>query len=849
MNRSQLANKIWESANKMRSKIEANEYKDYILGFIFYKFLSETEEAFLLKNDWDEELLQQLSDDDPDVVKFVQDSIGYFISYKNLFSTWIKAGGDFDAAMVTDALTAFNSNISKRHSKLFERIFDTLDHGLTKLGETSNARTKAIRNLIYLINDIPMDDQQGYDVLGFIYEYLIGKFAANAGKKAGEFYTPHEVSQLMSDIVAYHLRDREEIEIYDPTSGSGSLLITIGKSAARYLHDSKKIKYYAQEIKESTYNLTRMNLIMRGILVDNIVTRNGDTLEEDWPYFDESDPENTYEPLYVDAVVSNPPYSQNWDPDGKEQDPRFIRFGTAPKSTADYAFLLHDLYHLKPNGIETIVLPHGVLFRGGEEGKIRRNLIEFNHIDAIIGLPANIFYGTGIPTLIMVLKQKREQTDVLFIDASKGFEKQGTSNVLRARDIKKVVDAYIARRDIDGFCRVVSREEIRANDYNLNIPRYVDSSPAQESIDLWATMFGGIPQSELAAFDKVWLVFPHLKSTLFEPLNDAYCKLKVADIQSATLEHDEVKQFVQDFAHELAGFDRFIEEKLFNSLETVQDAFILTEVSDELFKRLANVPLLDRYQAYQSLHDDWAVIASDLDLIKSEGRAVIKRVEPNMVLKKKGGKDIEVQEGWKGSILPLRLVEEKHFASQLQELDDIAEKLSAFEGVYADLIEELPEDAKEKDFVNEDKFVTAEVNKVIKGKTEDDAVLKVLREYIKQTKVEKELKNLYKTKDLELENAAMDFIKNLSEDQALELLKAKWIAPINDNLAKLPQEFFSTLCAEINQVAHKYDSTFADIEQDISNAENELISMLDDLTGSDYDMAGIAEFKKLLKGE
>ena len=592
-----------------------------------------------------------------------------------------------------------------------------------------------------------------------------------------------------------------------------------------------------------------MNLIMRGILVDNIVTRNGDTLEEDWPYFDESDPENTYEPLYVDAVVSNPPYSQNWDPDGKEQDPRFIRFGTAPKSTADYAFLLHDLYHLKPNGIETIVLPHGVLFRGGEEGKIRRNLIEFNHIDAIIGLPANIFYGTGIPTLIMVLKQKREQTDVLFIDASKGFEKQGTSNVLRARDIKKVVDAYIARRDIDGFCRVVSREEIRANDYNLNIPRYVDSSPAQESIDLWATMFGGIPQSELAAFDKVWLVFPHLKSTLFEPLNDAYCKLKVADIQSATLEHDEVKQFVQDFAHELAGFDRFIEEKLFNSLETVQDAFILTEVSDELFKRLANVPLLDRYQAYQSLHDDWAVIASDLDLIKSEGRAVIKRVEPNMVLKKKGGKDIEVQEGWKGSILPLRLVEEKHFASQLQELDDIAEKLSAFEGVYADLIEELPEDAKEKDFVNEDKFVTAEVNKVIKGKTEDDAVLKVLREYIKQTKVEKELKNLYKTKDLELENAAMDFIKNLSEDQALELLKAKWIAPINDNLAKLPQEFFSTLCAEINQVAHKYDSTFADIEQDISNAENELISMLDDLTGSDYDMAGIAEFKKLLKGE
>lgn len=209
----------------------------------------------------------------------------------------------------------------------------------------------------------------------------------------------------MSEIIAHYLQGREEISIYDPTSGSGSLLINIGHAAAKYMKDANKIRYYAQELKQNTYNLTRMNLVMRGILPANIIARNGDTLEEDWPYFDDSDPTGTYDPLYVDAVVSNPPYSQQWDPSGKDNDPRYSRFGLAPKSKADYAFLLHDLYHLKPDGIMNIVLPHGVLFRGGEEGTIRKNLVEYNHIDAIIGLPANIFFGTGIPTIIMVLRQ------------------------------------------------------------------------------------------------------------------------------------------------------------------------------------------------------------------------------------------------------------------------------------------------------------------------------------------------------------------------------------------------------------------------------------------------------------
>ena len=354
MNKQQLAQKIWASANQMRSKIEANEYKDYILGFIFYKYLSDKEVKFLKENDYDNELLKTVSEEDAETVEWIQKNIGYFIAYKDLFSTWLTMGKDFDVSNVRDALSAFSRLISSSHKRVFEKVFDTLQTGLSKLGDSSGSQTKAISGLLTLIKDIPMDGKQDYDVLGFIYEYLISNFAANAGKKAGEFYTPHEVSLLMSEIVASHLKGKSEIKIYDPTSGSGSLLINIGQSVAKYMSDDNNIQYYAQELKENTYNLTRMNLVMRGIDPANIITRNGDTLEEDWPYFDENDPVNTYNPLYVDAVVSNPPYSQAWDPSNKEGDPRYARFGLAPKGKADYAFLLHDLFHIKPDGIMTI---------------------------------------------------------------------------------------------------------------------------------------------------------------------------------------------------------------------------------------------------------------------------------------------------------------------------------------------------------------------------------------------------------------------------------------------------------------------------------------------------------------
>ena len=850
MNKQQLAAKIWESANKMRSKIEANEYKDYILGFIFYKFLSEKEVKYLKENDWTDEYLPELTEEDTETVESVQKNLGYFISYDNLFSTWLEKGSDFSVQNVRDALSAFSRLINTTHKKVFEGVFDTLQTGLSKRGDSSASQSKAISDLIHLIKDIPMDGKQDYDVLGFIYEYLISMFAANAGKKAGEFYTPHEVSLLMSEIVADHLKDRAEIKIYDPTSGSGSLLINIGKSVAKFIENENNIKYYAQELKQNTYNLTRMNLVMRGILPDNIVTRNGETLEDDWPFFDENDPIGTYDPLYVDAVVSNPPYSQAWNPADKETDPRYARFGLAPKGKADYAFLLHDLFHIKSEGIMTIVLPHGVLFRGGEEGEIRKNLIEQNHIDAIIGLPANIFFGTGIPTIIMVLKQKRTNTDVLIVDASKGFIKVGKNNKLRASDIKKIVDVVVNREDVDKFSRVVSRDEIRTNDYNLNIPRYVDSSDAAESWDIYASMFGGLPVSEIDELKEYWLAFPSLRQELFENTSAEYCKLTVAEIKKAITEHRDVKAFENGYSSALAGFDTYLYDELIGKMTQLNISKTEAVLSKNIFERLSAIPLVDKYEAYQLLDDEWTKIAVDLEIIQTEGFEATKKVDPNMVVKKKDGKEQEVQEGWIGRIMPFDLIQATLLVKEKEALKEKETRLAEISSEYEELLDSLTEEEKESDFVNEakDAFVAAEIKKALKSDSVEPETKEKLRSVTKLIAEEKELKAAIKKETGLLEGKTKKTIENLSNEQVTELLKSKWIKPLIQNLMKLPTNIVNTLVSKLDALAKKYETTFAEVETQISETEKELSAMIDELEGGEFDMLGLAEFKKLLGG-
>ena len=874
MNKQQLANRIWASANNMRNKIDANEYKDYILGLIFYKFLSDTEVKYFTEVcEWEEDELCELVENYEDMnmknaISECQEHIGFFIEYKYLFSTWLN-DPEFSVATLSEALSNFERLMSDNYASVYDGIFKTLREGLSKLGDNPSSQTKALKGLIKLIKDIPTDGSQDYDVLGYVYEFLISNFAANAGKKAGEFYTPHEVAMIMSEIVAEHHKDKDSLEIYDPTSGSGSLLITIGKAVSKHIQGKNKVKYYAQELKENTYNLTRMNLVMRGIIPQNIVTRCADTLEEDWPIHEEGS--EIDKPLAVDAVVSNPPYSQHWDPKDKEMDARFAQYGLAPKTKADYAFLLHELHHLKPDGILTIVLPHGVLFRGkapkiydkdgnilpieqreeGQgEGQIRANLIEKNNLDAIIGLPANIFFGTGIPTLILVLKKKRSDDGVLIIDASKGFVKDGKQNKLRACDVKKISDTYRERKEIPGFSRVVSRDEIRRNEYNLNIPRYVDSSEAPVKYDIYATMFGGIPNSEIADLDKYWNAFPTLQDEIFNAESDRpYSSLKAEDIVETIKNNADVCKFISRFNEAFNDLNQVLHRRLIENVEQVKEIAENDIISAEIFCRTEGLPLLDKYAAYQILADNWAGIMGDVEIIQTEGLGVCKVVESRTKLvKDKNGVEQEVEDGLKGRIIPFELMQKTRFTNELDSIVDLQNRIEAIDGELEAIREELlsMEDTdKYFDAEKENAFVKKEITTDSKPKAdvEDDVkeLLKAIVVLWEELAAKK--KQINKAKE-EMENKTIEAIQNLTDDEVKSFLEKKWISPITSAIEALPKAIIEKLADEIITLNVKYSVTYNDIEASIAESEQSLAELIGQLTGDEYAICGLSNLIK-----
>ena len=873
MNKQQLANKIWASANNMRNKIDANEYKDYILGLIFYKFLSDTEIKCLEKLGVEKDDLPDVVEDytNPDLatlIKECQDRIGFFIEYKNLFNTWLE-DREFGVEVLSDALSSFDRLMSDNFKNVYSGIFKTLSEGLSKLGENPAAQTKALKGLIKLIKDIPTDGSQDYDVLGYVYEFLIGNFAANAGKKAGEFYTPHEVAMIMSEIVAEHHKDKECLEIYDPTSGSGSLLITIGKAVGKHIHAKNKVKYYAQELKENTYNLTRMNLVMRGIIPSNIVTRCADTLEEDWPIHE--DGADMDKPLAVDAVVSNPPYSQHWDILGKELDSRFINYGLAPKTKADYAFLLHELHHIKPDGILTIVLPHGVLFRGktpklfdnegnplpieerteGQgEGQIRANLIEKNNIDAIIGLPANIFFGTGIPTLIMVLKKNRKDEGVLIIDASKGFIKDGKQNKLRACDVKKIADTYRERKTIPGFSRVVSRDEIRRNEYNLNIPRYVDSSEAPVKYDIYSTMFGGIPNSEIADLKKYWDAFPTLQEEVFAAEEDRpYSSMKTDDVLGTIASNADVTSFKDRFTEAFRDFKGMLHTRLIDNVMLVKDVMENDIISEEIFRRMESLPLVDKYAAYQILADNWNGIIGDIEIIQTEGIEACKVVEPKTkMVKDKNGVEQEVEDGLKGRIIPFELVQKTLFQSDMDAISALQIRVEAIDGELDAVRDELlsMEDTdKYFDAEKDNAFLKKEITADSKPKADvEDEIKEQLKQIVKLWDEQSAKNKQIKADKIALEKKTIETIEALDMSSINQFLELKWIVPITSAIEALPDSVIQSLADSVNALNEKYAVTYNDIEQSLEDSEQNLATLIGQLTGDEFAISGLSNLIK-----
>ena len=479
----ELNQKLFSAADNLRSKMDASEYKNYLLGLIFYKYLSdkllekvvELADESLTEYNTPEKQTQLyrdlLADEDSksDLIETLVDTLGYDIEPDFLFSV-LTSEAKQNIFQLNDLNKAF-IDLSTKYSQ-FNGLFDDLDLKSKKLGADDQQRNITISEVLKKLNDVDVLGHNG-DVIGDAYEFLISQFASEAGKKAGEFYTPHEVSDMMARIAAIGQEDKQLFSVFDPTMGSGSLMLNI----RNYLNYPESVKYHGQELNTTTFNLAKMNLILHGVDNEDIRLRNGDTLNKDWP---------TDEPYTFDSVVMNPPYSANWSADNTFlDDSRFNKYGKlAPKSKADFAFLLHGFYHLKDSGTMAIVLPHGVLFRGAAEGVIRQKLLEDGSIDTVIGMPVNLFFGTSIPTTVIILKKNRTTRDVLFIDASKDFLKGKNQNKLSIENIDKVVETYKNREDVEKYAYVASFDEIKENDFNLNIPRYVDTFEEQEEVDI-----------------------------------------------------------------------------------------------------------------------------------------------------------------------------------------------------------------------------------------------------------------------------------------------------------------------------------------------------------------------------
>ena len=479
-NSKDLISVLWSGADILRSKMDANEYKDYLLGIVFYKYLSD---SFLIK------VYDMICDDKPeslkealeaykeelkgeyaeDLVKEMRDEYHYVIEPELTYTYFADAARN-NAFNREQLQKAFN-NI-EQSDPIFADLFTDIDLYSNRLGTGDQKQSDTVANLIKEIDKADLLNSDA-EILGNAYEYLIGQFASETGKKAGEFYTPQAVSKILTRIAIAGQEEKRGLSVYDPCMGSGSLLL----NAKKYSEQPQYIKYYGQELNTSTYNLARMNMFLHGIVAENQKLRNGDTLDGDWPTDEETD---------FNMVLMNPPYSAKWSAAaGFLQDERFSEYGVlAPKSKADYAFLLHGLYHLKNNGTMAIVLPHGVLFRGAAEGKIREKLLRAGNIYAVIGLPANLFYNTSIPTCIIVLKKHRDGRDVLFIDASKKFNKGKKQNEMLDEHIDEVMNLYTKRETVEKEAFLASFEDIEKNDFNLNIPRYVDTFEEEEPIDL-----------------------------------------------------------------------------------------------------------------------------------------------------------------------------------------------------------------------------------------------------------------------------------------------------------------------------------------------------------------------------
>ena len=848
----EIKKRLWDGANELRGSMNASQYMDYMLGLMFYKFLSDktleqvrmTEQLYELteeelvnhyKNVYDEYQKQYID--------LIRQQLGYYIQPEYLYQRWIQDinEGRFELETIRTSLDDFERTIAGgQNPDDFENLFSSLDLTNQALGKDLNERSKNIKELISLFADLNMVALQKTDILGDAYEYLIGQFAMEAGKKAGEFYTPRQVSEVMAQIVTL---SGDVTSVYDPTVGSGSLLLTVKQHLSS--QEQKNLNYYGQEKNTATYNLTRMNLLLHGVRPEKMTIRNADTLAQDWP----EDPKRPSEAVQFDAIVMNPPYSlKKWNSDGLTiSDPRFSFVGMMPPDkTGDYAFLLHGLYHLGQKGTMAIVLPHGVLFRSGAEGAIRQRLIDKNYIDAIIGLPGKLFANTGIAVCIVVLKKNRSIGDsILVIDASKHFTKGKDHNILQDKDIARIVDTYSQRIENTGYSHLVSLDEIKTNDYNLNIPRYVEQIETEIPHHVDAHLYGGIPKEDFNKLPILTTVTKDILSMHLQEIRNGYYDIKNMD----TLRVDILDSAsVEEVNGKLNKRIEVYVEKYWENLKSVNEQTGLAGLKSAMLadaKRLfMDIKWVDPYEAYQVVAELWNTIFNhDLEIIAASGFYESARMtEPNMVSKGQGKNKRMVQEGVRGSIIPNDLIEEILFSEKKKELEVIQVELENVSDELSELVEAAKvEESDEYYALNDlikrnDEGETTEtfdaklVKKELKNLGPTDDAYQLVKQTNDLLEKTKKLKRISKNNREALNDEICARFGTLTHDEIDQLLRIKWfgsfVAVMTDILrAPILKEIDTLLMLKTrySDTVRSLDAAIDDLEKSIEDMMKELV--------------------------
>ena len=784
--KSELYSSLWSSCDELRGGMDASQYKDYVLVMLFIKYVSDKYAG----------------------VHYAPITIPGGASFKDMVALKGRPsiGDDINKKIIAPLANA-------------NKLSDMPDfNDATKLG-SGKEMVDRLTNLIAIFENKALDFSKnradGDDILGDAYEYLMRHFATESGKSKGQFYTPAEVSRIMAKIIGIHdAKTTNDTTVYDPTGGSGSLLLKVGDEA------SAKVTLYGQEKDAATAGLARMNMILHNNPTALIVQ--GNTLAD--PKFKDGDTLKTF-----DYVVANIPFSDKRWSNGVDvlNDPyeRFKHFGAPPAKQGDYAYLLHIVRSLKSTGKGACILPHGVLFRGNAEADIRRNLIRKGYIKGIIGLPANLFYGTGIPACIMVIDKENahNRKGIFMLDASAGYLKDGNKNRLRDKDLHQIVDVFNKRSEIPKYSRMVSVEEIEKNDFNLNIPRYIDSQVPEDIQDIEGHLKGGIPSADVNALQSYWDVCPQLRRKLFNQYRPGYLDLAVekAVIKPAIYEHPEFATFIASMEALFTDWRRRSAARLKALSSGCHPKVVIHDLAEDLLAHYTGKPLIDKYDVYQHLMDYWAeAMQDDCYIVAADGW---KAETYRLLVKNAKGK--EVDKGWTCDLVPKQLIVDRYFATQQAA---IREQEAALESLTARLTELEEEHGGEDGAFSElDKLNKANVAarlKEIKGDKEAKDEAAVLNAWLKLCNVEADIKRALKDVEAELDALAYEKYPKLTEGEIKALVvDDKWLAAIAGVIRGEMDRISQALTQRVKELADRYEtplpqaaSRVAELEQTVN---------------------------------